>query len=98
MADNAMRAVAELGAALHRAFTRQQAASLNFSRRRVATALRAGWLSEPLPGVLVMTGSPSTWHQRLMVVTLGANGVAAASHRAAARLHHLDGFDHAGMP
>ncbi len=97
MADHTMRAVAELAAAQHRAFTRQQAASLNFSRRRVGTALRAGWLTEPLPGVLVMTGTPSTWRQRLMIVTLAANGVAVASHRAAARLHHLDGFDHAGM-
>ncbi len=97
MPDNAITAVAELAAAQHRAFSRRQAADLNFGRRRIATAIRAGWLTEPIPGVLLIAGSPTTWQQRLMLITLGANGHAVASHRAAARLHRLDGFDHAGM-
>jgi hypothetical protein len=97
MPDDAVRAVAELAAAQHRAFTRRQAAALKFDSRRVTTALRAGWLDEPVPGVLVMTGSPATWEQRVMVLLLAGNGHAAISHRAAARLHRLDGFDHAGM-
>jgi hypothetical protein len=97
MPDNARRAVAELAAAQHRAFTRHQAAALEFDRRRVATAKRAGWLEEPVSGVLVLTGAAPTWHQRLMVAVLvmGAHGV--VSHRAAARLHKLDGFDYPGM-
>ena len=45
MADTARRAVAELAASQHRAFTRKQAAELGFDRRRVATALRSGWLA-----------------------------------------------------
>jgi hypothetical protein len=97
MPDDAVRAVAELAASQHRAFTRHQAAELNFDRRRITTAKCRGWLDEPLPGVLTMRGSPPTWHQRLMVVVLGSGGHAVASHRAAARLHGLDGFDHAGM-
>lgn len=97
MPDNAISAVAELAASQHRAFTRHQAAAVHFDRRRVATALRSGWLTEPLPNVLVLTGSPPTWQQRLMVVILGSGGHAVASHRAAARLHGLDGFDHRGM-
>jgi hypothetical protein len=63
----------------------------------VATALKRGWLTEPRPGVLALAGSPSTWEHRLMVLLLAGNGHAVASHRAAARLHELDGFDHAGM-
>jgi len=93
MPDDAVRAVAELAAAQHRAFTRRQAADLSFDHRRVATALRAGWLTEPTPGVLVTAGSRPTWEQRLMVLLLAGGGHAVASHRAAARLHGLDGFD-----
>jgi hypothetical protein len=93
MPDDAVRAVAELAASQHRAFTRRQAAELNFDRTRVATAKRLGWLDEPLPGVLQLNGSPSNWHQRLVLVTLSAGGHAVASHRSAARLHRLDGFE-----
>jgi hypothetical protein len=93
MPDDAVRAVAELAASQHRAFTRRQAAELNFDRTRVATAMRLGWLDEPIPGVLRLTGSPTTWHQRVILVTLSAGGHAVASHRSAARLHRLDGFE-----
>ena len=85
MVDTARRAVAELAASQHRAFTRKQAAELNFDRRRVATALRSGWLAEPVPNVLVLNDAPVTWHQRLMVVVLAAGGHGVASHRSAAQ-------------
>jgi Transcriptional regulator, AbiEi antitoxin len=91
MLDDAVRAVAELAASQHRAFTRRQAAELKFDRSRVATAKRLGWLEEPHPGVLVIAGSPDSWHQRLMTATLAAPS-AVASHRSAARLHGMDGF------
>jgi hypothetical protein len=93
MVDTARRAVAELAASQHRAFTRKQAAELDFPAKRIATAKRNGWLTEPTSGVLVVSDGPTTWHQRLMVVVLAAGSHAVASHRAAARLHGLDGFD-----
>jgi hypothetical protein len=65
---------------------------LKFDRARVATAKCLGWLDEPYPGVLVIVGSEVDWHQQLMAATLAAGGHAVASHRAAARLHGLDGF------
>ena len=92
MPDDAVRAVAELAASQHRAFTRIQAAELNFDRTRIATAKRQGWLIEPHPGVIVMAGGESSWHLRLIAATLADGGHAVASHRAAARLHQLDGF------
>jgi hypothetical protein len=46
MPVDAVRAVAELAASQHRAFTRQQAAELNFDKGRVATAKRLGWLED----------------------------------------------------
>jgi hypothetical protein len=93
MVDTARRAVAELAASQHRAFTRKQAAELDFPAKRIATAKANGWMAEPTPGVLVTSDGPTTWHQRLMVVILAAGGNAVASHRASARLHRLDGFD-----
>ena len=72
--------------------TRRQAAELHLTAHRVATALTQGWLSEPYPGVLVVGGAPSTFEGELMAATLAAGAHAAASHRAAARLHRLDGF------
>ncbi len=87
----------ELAARQHGVVTRRQMASLGFNAKRVATAIHAGWLDEPVPGVVVTPGSPTTWHQRMMIVTLACGGHAVASHRSAARLHRLDGFDHAGM-
>jgi hypothetical protein len=95
MVDTARRAVAELAASQHHTFTRRQAAERKFDRRRVATAVRAGWLDEPVPGVLVIRGGPPTWEQRLMVVVLAAGNHGVASYRSAARLHRLDGFDDA---
>ncbi len=77
----------------HGVITRQQASDLHFDYRRVVTAVRAGWLAEPVPGVLVLDDAPTTWRQRLMVVILAAGGHGVASHRSAARLHALDGFD-----
>lgn len=47
--------------------------------------MRAGWLDEPVPGVLVIRGGPPTWEQRLMVVGLAAGNHGVASYRSAAR-------------
>lgn len=91
--DPARQAVMALAAGQHRAITRRQASAAGFSARRVQTAKRAGWLDEPLPGVLTLQGVGSTWEQRLMTVMLAAGDHAVVSHRAAARLHGFDGFD-----
>ena len=89
----ARKALIEQAAKQHNAITRRQAGQLHFDYRRVATAVRAGWLAEPVPGVLVLTDGPQTWHQRLMVVILAAGRHGVASHRSAARLQGLDGFE-----
>ncbi|CAN5529489.1 hypothetical protein BH24ACT5_BH24ACT5_25240 [soil metagenome] len=95
MADDPRRSVAALAAAQHSTFTRRQAATVGFDRRRVTTAKRAGWLVEPVSGVLALAEAPDTWHRRLMIVLLACGTHGVASHRAAARLHGLDGFDSA---
>ena len=92
MVDTARRAVAELAASQHRAFTRKQAAELNFDSRRIATAKRDGWIAEPIPGVLVIADGALTWEQQLHALVLGTIGRGVVSHRSAARLYGFDGF------
>jgi hypothetical protein len=92
MVDTARRAVAELAASQHRAFTRKQAAELNFDSRRIATARRDGWIVEPIPGVLVIADGRLTWEQKLHALILGTGGRGVASHRSAGRLYQFDGF------
>lgn len=92
MPDSAIGAVTELAASQHSIVTRSQAAHLGLSRARVATALRQGWLTEPLPGVLRVAGAASTYEQRVAIAVSAVDGT-VASHRTAARLHRIDGFD-----
>ena len=94
MFDDAVHAVAELAASQHGVFTRRQAAALKppIDRARLANAVSRGWIAERYTGVYVVAGSPTAWFQQLKAATLAAGGHAVASHRAAARLHGLDGF------
>jgi hypothetical protein len=86
------RALGQLAGLRHGAFTRRMAASVGVSSKAIRTRLDCGTLVEPAAGVLLLAASPPTWRQRVAVATL-AGGGAVASHRTAARLHGLDGFD-----
>ncbi len=92
MPDSAIVAVTELAADSHSVITRSQAAA-HLSDKRIATAVRTGWLDQPYPGVLSVAGSVESFEQRLRAATLAVPDHAAASHRSAARLHGLDGFE-----
>jgi hypothetical protein len=76
----------------HGAFSRRTAAMVGVSAKAIRVRLASGVLAEPVPGVLVLTAMPATWEQQLAVATLATRG-SAASHRSAARLHRLDGFE-----
>jgi hypothetical protein len=93
-ANDAEGAVAELAASQHGAFSGRQAAAKTLTRRQLERLIDAGLIERRRPGVFVMIGAPPTWRQSVMVATL-AGGGAVASHRAAARLHGLTGFDRA---
>ena len=89
--SDAERAVADLAAYQYGVISRSQAASMGMSasvlRRRVAK----GVLKRATPTVFVTTAAPPSWHQDAMVAVLAHDG-SVLSHRAAARLHQLDGF------
>jgi hypothetical protein len=88
---DAQRAVAELAATRHGAFTRRLAVTVGFTRAMAASRIRGGHLIEPVPGVLLVAGTPMTFRTRLSVAVQAAGGT-VASHRAAALLHGFDGF------
>jgi hypothetical protein len=77
----------------HGAASWAQARQLGVDRRTLRRLLRDGAIDSPSPGVLTAGGSPVTFHRRAMAAVLSP-GVTAVSHRTAARLHRLDGFEH----
>ena len=85
-------AVGEFAASRYGVITRKQAAAIGLNRNVVARYLQSGHLREPLSGVLVINGAPSTWHQTLLVATLGSNAAGVAGFRSAAALHRFDGY------
>ncbi len=87
-------AAGEFAASRHGALTRSQAADNGISFRVIERLLRDEDLTEPAPGVLVVVGSPPTWHQRMYVATLASRGAGRAGFRSAAALHWLDGYAH----
>ena len=85
-------------AALHRFAAQQhgvvsssQAAGFAVTRSQIRSGIRRGEWVSPHSGVFVATAAPSTWMQRCAIAAHRTNGL--ISHRAAARLHGLDGFD-----
>jgi hypothetical protein len=83
-------ALARLAARRFGVFTRQEAAVAGVTARSIRSRVAVGSLVEVAPGVLVHAGRPPSWLQQVAIGTLAAGG-AVASHRTAARMHHLDG-------
>jgi very-short-patch-repair endonuclease len=86
--NDALRAVAEIAASQHGAFSRSQAAENHINVQQLRRAVASGRLRRPLSDVFVFASSPVSQRQRFMVASLAG---AAISHRSAALLHNLDG-------
>jgi hypothetical protein len=86
-------AVGEFAASRHGAFHRRQAAESGLTPSVIARLIREGMLEEPIPGVLVVVGSPDTWHRRLSIATSVGTARVVAGFRSAAALHRLDGYE-----
>ena len=90
--DSAWRDVLDLMVTQYGVFHRRQATERGLSAFRIRSALRNGELREVANHVFTMTSTPASWEQTLLANTLVGG---AASHRAAAVLHGLDGFQSA---
>jgi very-short-patch-repair endonuclease len=77
----------------HGLIVRGQLLRSGIDANAVKRLLRHGVLEEALPNVYRLPGAPRTWLQSLMAACLWAGDGAVASHRAAAALWGLDGFD-----
>lgn len=84
-------AAGELAASRHGVLHRRQAADIGLTPAVIRRLKRDGLLTEPLPGVLVVAGSPDTWHQRLAIATSVGGKPVVTGYRAGAALHRLDG-------
>ena len=79
----------------HGVVSRAQLQAQGVSEDGIWRRRRSGILQEALPGVYRTSGAPRGWLQDLMAACLWGGEEAAASHRAAAALWELEGFEHA---
>lgn len=82
----------QLAASQHGVFAHHQLADANATDRDLERLVRRGSVERVLPEVYRFVGQPTTFHQRLSAATLSIPG-SFASHRAAASLWGLRGFD-----
>ena len=92
MSARPLRAMAEFAASRHGVVLRSQAASFGLTAPELRVAKERGWLTEPARGVLVVSGYPATWEQRLAVATAAGTAEPVVSNGAGARLFALDSF------
>lgn len=95
MRNDAVSVVSKLAASPNNVFTSAQAAAHSLDRRQLRSAIEHGLVVEPHRGVFIghVPGGGPTWNQLLAAAVAAGDGNAAASHRAAARLHGFDGFE-----
>ena len=91
-------AAGDVAASRHGAFHRSRAAEVGLTNKVIRSLKRSGHLFEPVPGVLVVAGSPDTWQRRLEIATLGSRCAGAAAYATAAALAGLDGYGHGPLP
>lgn len=91
--NDADGAVAGLAASQHGVVTRVQAAGCGLTPKMIRARKAVGQLREPYPGVIEVGPATASWHTDLMAGVLAGGPEAVVSHRPAARLHGLDGFD-----
>jgi hypothetical protein len=85
--------LAKLAEGQHGLVTLDQIDQLGISRPMLARMLRAGRLVRVAPRVFLVHGAPFTWQRRVLAECLSVGPYAVASHRSAAALYGLDGFD-----
>lgn len=96
MLDSMDRKVARLAEKQHGVVTYEQARAAEMTPGAIRHALAVQRWEAVAEGVYRVCGSPPTWEQRLLALTLAAGPAAAASHRSAAALLGIPGFERRG--
>jgi very-short-patch-repair endonuclease len=71
--------------------------SCGITIKQLHRLVRIGTLEHVSGSVFRFSGSATTWHQRVLAATLDGGADCHASHRSAAALHGLDGFEASGV-
>src|SRR5688572_6776017 len=82
-----------IAAGQHGVLSRQQALDGGLTGRAIDRRVASGRWRVALSGVYVPRPVPSSWHQQLMCAVLSGGPTALVSHRAAAALWRLGGFE-----
>ena len=93
MQTDARTALSAAAAARHGVATVAEARQLGWTTSELRTAVRRGEWERAAGGVLVAPSSPDTWLRDCAIAVVTTGGT--LSHRAAGRLHGLDGLDDA---
>lgn len=92
MRNEVLEVVSKIAVPPNHVFSRSEVARHGVDHRQIALLKRYAVVAEPWRGSLILCrpGSPPEWAQLMAAALLGREAV--ASHRAAARLHRLEGF------
>jgi hypothetical protein len=85
--------IAAVAGSQHALITAEQLAELDVTRHQRAHLLAAGQVRRVGPGVFLLNGAPFTWKTCIAAARLGVGVDTVVSHRSAAALYALDGFD-----
>jgi len=85
---------AAVAATQHALITLDQLVELKVTRHQREHLLASGAIVRVRHEVYRLNGAPSTWQARIAAAQLAAGPGAVVSHRSAAALYGLDGFDH----
>ena len=77
----------------HALITADQLTELEITRNQRAHLLATGYILKVAPHVYLLNGAPFTWQARIAAAWLAIGFRAVVSHRSAAALYALDGFD-----
>jgi very-short-patch-repair endonuclease len=91
MDDTPDRSIAAVAAAQHGVFTQAQADAAGFRRDQREFRVRAGRWQVVQPGLYRISGTPESWHARVLAACWAPHSFAVASHRTAAELWDLPG-------
>jgi hypothetical protein len=86
-------AIAAIAARQHSLFTAQQAFEVGGTRPMLRRRVANGRCEQLDVDVFRIAGTPRTWHSRLLAAVLAGGPATVASHRAAAALWGIDGFN-----
>ena len=86
-------ALAELAITHHALIRLDLAEAAGIRRKHLYTRVDQGLLTRVDDGIFRLTGAPRTWHQRLLEGCWSQGPATLVSHRSAAALRRIDGFD-----